>query len=150
MEDFHFYTLNRADLTLAICRIVGVRVEAEGPAMNRKQRMDALTKEMGKRILVLDGSMGAYLQGFDLNSNDFHGERFVEHPRALKGDNDLLVLTRPDVVMQVHEGYLAAGADIIETNTFNATAISQAEYGLEEIARELNYEAATPCLRGAR
>ena len=110
--------------------------------MNRDQRMKALTAEMQKRILVLDGSMGAYLQGFDLTSNDFHGQRFAEHPRALKGDNDLLVFTRPDIVEQVHAGYFEAGADIIETNTFNATSISQAEYALEEVALELNCEAA--------
>jgi 5-methyltetrahydrofolate--homocysteine methyltransferase len=97
---------------------------------------------MAKRILILDGSMGAYLQGFGLTNNDFHGERFVEHPRALKGNNDLLVLTRPDIVAKVHAGYLDAGVDIIETNTFSATTISQAEYALEEVAYELNVEGA--------
>ena len=91
--------------------------------MNRQDRIAALEREMAKRILILDGSMGAYLQGFGLTNNDFHGERFVEHPRALKGNNDLLVITRPDVVARVHEGYLAAGVDIIETNTFSATTI---------------------------
>jgi 5-methyltetrahydrofolate--homocysteine methyltransferase len=110
--------------------------------MNREQRLALINTELAKRILVLDGSMGAYLQGFGLTSNDFHGERFLEHPWSLKGNTDLLVLTRPDVVTQVHEGYLAAGADIIETNTFTATAISQAEYALDEIARELNIEGA--------
>ncbi len=110
--------------------------------MKREQRWKQLNADLGKRILVLDGSMGAYLQGFDLTSNDFHGQRFAEHPRALKGDNDLLVLTRPDIVTKVHEAYLNAGADIIETNTFNATSISQGEYALEELAREINCEAA--------
>jgi 5-methyltetrahydrofolate--homocysteine methyltransferase len=110
--------------------------------MNRGQRIAALEREMAKRILILDGSMGAYLQGFGLTNNDFHGERFVEHPRALKGNNDLLVLTRPDIVAKVHSAYLDAGVDIIETNTFSATTISQAEYALEEVAYELNVEGA--------
>lgn len=110
--------------------------------MNRAERLAAINAELAKRILVLDGSMGAYLQGFGLTSNDFHGERFAEHPSALKGNNDLLSLTRPDVIAQVHESYLGAGVDIIETNTFSATRISQAEYALEEIAYELNLEGA--------
>ncbi|MFT3729407.1 MAG: homocysteine S-methyltransferase family protein [Terricaulis sp.] len=110
--------------------------------MNRQDRIAVLNAEMAKRILILDGSMGAYLQGFGLTNNDFHGERFVEHPRALKGNNDLLVLTRPDVITKVHAGYLDAGVDIIETNTFSATTISQAEYALEEVAYELNVEGA--------
>src|SRR5262249_14295987 len=111
-------------------------------AMKREERLKRINAEMSKRILVLDGSMGAYLQGFGLTNNDFHGERFVEHPRALKGNNDLLVLTRPDVISQVHRAYLDAGVDIIETNTFSATTISQAEYALEEVAYELNVEGA--------
>lgn len=110
--------------------------------MNRQDRIAALNAEMAKRILILDGSMGAYLQGFGLTNNDFHGERFVEHPRALKGNNDLLVLTRPEVITKVHAAYLDAGVDIIETNTFSATTISQAEYALEEVAYELNVEGA--------
>jgi 5-methyltetrahydrofolate--homocysteine methyltransferase len=86
--------------------------------------------------------MGAYLQGFELTEQDFRGKRFAEHPMSLKGDNDLLVLTQPDVIRQVHEGYLAAGADIVSTDTFTATPVSQAEYGLKEIVRELNVEGA--------
>lgn len=110
--------------------------------MNRDQRIAALNADLAKRILILDGSMGAYLQGFGLTTNDFHGQRFIEHPLSLKGNNDLLVLTRPDVITKVHEGYLAAGADIISTNTFSATQISQGEYALEELAYEINVEAA--------
>jgi 5-methyltetrahydrofolate--homocysteine methyltransferase len=110
--------------------------------MNRGQRLQALNQSMAARILILDGSMGAYLQGFSLTANDFHGERFVEHPMSLKGDSDLLVLTRPQIVTQVHEAYLAAGAEIISTNTFTATAISQAEYALEEVVYEINVEGA--------
>ena len=110
--------------------------------MNRTQRLAALNRELARRILILDGSMGAYLQGFALTANDFHGTRFIEHPMSLKGDADLLVLTRPDVIAQVHEGYLAAGVDIISTDTFTANPVSQAEYALEEIVRELNLEGA--------
>ena len=110
--------------------------------MNRDQRLAALDAELSRRILVLDGSMGAYLQGFGLTSNDFHGERFVEHPMSLKGDTDLLSLSQPQVITKVHEGYLAAGADIISTNTFTANPISQAEYALEEIVREINVDSA--------
>jgi 5-methyltetrahydrofolate--homocysteine methyltransferase len=110
--------------------------------MNRDQRIAALNAELARRILILDGSMGAYLQGFGLTTNDFHGQRFTEHPLSLKGNNDLLSLTRPDVITQVHEGYLAAGADIVSTNTFSATRISQGEYALESLAFEINVESA--------
>jgi 5-methyltetrahydrofolate--homocysteine methyltransferase len=110
--------------------------------MNRDQRIAAINTEMARRILILDGSMGAYLQGFGLTNNDFHGVRFTEHPMSLKGDNDLLVLTQPQVIAQVHEAYLAAGADIVSTNTFSATRISQAEYALEDVVYEINVEAA--------
>src|ERR1700755_2094882 len=101
--------------------------------MNRTERLQRINADRAKRILVLDGSMGAYLQGFGLTNNDFHGARFAEHPSSLKGNNDLLVLTRPDVITQVHAAYLDAGVDIIETNTFSATRISQADYVLEDV-----------------
>jgi 5-methyltetrahydrofolate--homocysteine methyltransferase len=110
--------------------------------MNRHERLKAINAELKKRILILDGSMGAYLQGFGLTANDYHGERFTEHPMSLKGNADLLVLTRPDAIRKVHDGYLAAGVDIISSDTFTANAISQAEYALEELAREINVEAA--------
>ncbi len=110
--------------------------------MNREQRLALINEQARVRILLLDGSMGAYLQGFRLTNNDFHGERFAEHPSALKGNNDLLTLTRPDIITGVHEAYLAAGAEIVSTNTFSATTISQAEYALEEVAYELNVEGA--------
>jgi 5-methyltetrahydrofolate--homocysteine methyltransferase len=110
--------------------------------MTREQRLKAINAELKKRILILDGSMGAYLQGFGLNANDYHGTRFTEHPMSLKGNADLLVLTRPDVIKKIHEGYLAAGADIVSTDTFTANPVSQAEYALEEITRELNVEGA--------
>jgi hypothetical protein len=83
-----------------------------------------------QRIVIIDGAMGTMIQRYKLTEADFRGERFKDHPKDLKGNNDLLVLTRPDVIQQIHEQYLAAGADIIETNTFGATTIAQDDYGL--------------------
>ena len=101
---------------------------------------------MAERILVLDGGTGTMIQQYKLSENEYRGEgvtdRFMTHPRDLKGNNDLLVITRPEVIAEIHRGYLDAGADIIETNTFNATRVSQAEYGLEDLAYELNLEGA--------
>src|SRR5271155_5255321 len=95
-----------------------------------------------KRIVIIDGAMGTTLQGFKLTEADFRGERFKDHHKDLKGNGDLLVLTRPDVIAAVHRSFLEAGADIIETDTFNAQAISQADYDLQSIVTELNVEAA--------
>jgi 5-methyltetrahydrofolate--homocysteine methyltransferase len=100
-----------------------------------RERLERLFDE---RILVLDGAMGTMLQAEKLTKADYHGERFANHPQELKGDSDILCLTRPDVVRKIHELYLEAGADIVETNTFGASAIGQGEYGLSEIAYELN------------
>ena len=91
---------------------------------------------------MLDGAMGTMIQGYELGQADFHGERFADHPHDLSGANDLLTLTRPDVIREIHEAYLNAGADLIETNTFNAQRISLADYALEGIAYELNVAAA--------
>jgi 5-methyltetrahydrofolate--homocysteine methyltransferase len=113
--------------------------------MTREQRLRALNAELAKRILILDGSMGAYLQGFGLMQEDFHGARFADHKTPLKGDSDLLSLTQPAIITKVHEAYIAAGADIISTNTFTATPISQAEYGLEAFSYEMNVEGARLC-----
>ncbi|BCS33458.1 5-methyltetrahydrofolate--homocysteine methyltransferase [Luteitalea sp. TBR-22] len=95
-----------------------------------------------RRLLFIDGAMGTMVQRHQLTEADYRGERFKDHPDDLRGNNDLLVLTRPDVIQGIHEQYLAAGADIVETNTFNATAIVQAEYGLADLAHELNVAAA--------
>jgi len=95
-----------------------------------------------RRILVLDGAMGTLLQGYRLGEAEYRGRRFADHPRDLKGNADLLSLTCPDVVREAHAKYLAAGADIIETNTFTATAIAQADYGTEDFAYEMNRAAA--------
>ncbi|HRX68274.1 MAG TPA: methionine synthase [Tenuifilaceae bacterium] len=103
---------------------------------------EILNKIITQRILVLDGAMGTQLQKFILTEEDFRGSRFAEHPSLLKGNNDILVLTRPDVVEQIHRSYLEAGADIVETNTFNANRISQSDYGTENLVREINREAA--------
>ena len=97
---------------------------------------------LAQRILVLDGAMGTMIQRYRLTEADFRGERFADHHHDLKGNNDLLVLTRPDVVREIHHAYLEAGADIIETNTFSSTAIAQADYKLESLAYELSLEGA--------
>jgi len=101
-------------------------------------RVDALLDALAKRILVIDGAMGTMVQGYKLDEADYRGERFADHPHDLKGNNDLLTLTRPDVIGAIHTAYLDAGADFVETNTFNATSISQADYHLEPLVRELN------------
>jgi 5-methyltetrahydrofolate--homocysteine methyltransferase len=101
-----------------------------------------LKQLLGQRVLVLDGGMGTMVQGFNLTEQDFRGERFQHHAVDLKGNNDLLVLTRPDVIKSIHMEYLRSGADIVETNTFNATRIAQADYRLEDVAREINIQAA--------
>ena len=110
--------------------------------MSDTARLAALERALHDRILVLDGAMGTMIQRHRLSEEDFRGPRFSDHPRDLKGNNDLLILTRPDVVAGIHREYLAAGADLIETNTFSSTAVAQADYGLEHLAYELNAEGA--------
>ena len=101
-----------------------------------------LEAALAQRTLILDGAMGTMVQRHRLDEADFRGDRFRDHPRDLQGDNDVLVLTRPDVIASIHNDYLEAGADIIETDTFNGTAIAQADYGLESVVYELNVAAA--------
>ncbi|MFG0316466.1 MAG: methionine synthase [Planctomycetota bacterium JB042] len=101
-----------------------------------------LPRLLAERILVLDGAMGTMLQQYELKEHDFRGDRFRDHSHDLQGNNDLLSITRPDIVRAIHDAYLDAGADILETNSFTATSIAQADYGLESIAREMNREAA--------
>ena len=101
-----------------------------------------LTERLESRILMLDGGMGTMLQDARLGEADFRGERFSDWPSDLKGNNDLLVLTKPNLVAEIHRRYLEAGADIVETNTFNSTRLSQSDYGMQEIVPELNREAA--------
>lgn len=97
---------------------------------------------MLQRILVLDGAMGTMIQRYKLNEEQFRGDRFKNHPVDLKGNNDILVLTQPEIIIEIHKAYLEAGSDIIETNTFNATSISQADYKAENFVYEINYAAA--------
>src|SRR5205085_7153851 len=93
---------------------------------------------LGERIVLLDGAMGTMIQTYGLGDADFRGERFRDWPSELKGNNDLLSLVRPDIIRAIHEAYFDAGADIVETNTFNSTSISQADYKCESLAYELN------------
>ncbi len=113
-----------------------------GTPWHDPKRVDALFAALSERILLLDGAMGTMIQGETLDEADFRGERFADHTDDLKGNNDLLVLTRPDLIRRVHKDFLDVGCDFVETNTFNANRISQADYSLEELARELNLEAA--------
>jgi 5-methyltetrahydrofolate--homocysteine methyltransferase len=108
----------------------------------RSERIARLREVARKRILVLDGSWGVMIQRRGLSEADFRGEQFADHPVTLKGDNDLLCLTRPDIVSELHDAYFAAGADIAETNTFNATSLSQSDYQMESAVTDLNLAAA--------
>jgi 5-methyltetrahydrofolate--homocysteine methyltransferase len=110
----------------------------------------ALSKAAAERILVLDGAMGTMIQRYKFTEADFRGDRFRHWNHDLKGNNDLLILTRPDVVEAIHLAYFEAGSDIVETNTFSSTAIAQADYGMEELAYELNYEGARLACNAAR
>ena len=101
-----------------------------------------LPEILKQRIVILDGAMGTMIQRYKLGEADYRGERFKDHPKDLKGNNELLQFTRPDVISEIHDQYLAAGADIIETNTFGATRVAQDDYGLASVAREMNVVAA--------
>jgi len=102
----------------------------------------SIHKAINERILVLDGAMGTMLQRYNFTEEDFRGERFKNFPHPLKGNNDLLSLTQPEAIKDVHRQYFAAGADIVETNTFSGTTIGMADYHLEDLVYELNYESA--------
>ena len=109
------------------------------PAYTRARELPALLRQ---RLVILDGAMGTMIQQLKLTEAQFRGERFADFGRDVKGNNELLSLTRPDVIQAVHEKYLAAGADIVETNTFGATSIAQADYGMQGLAREMNVASA--------
>jgi 5-methyltetrahydrofolate--homocysteine methyltransferase len=104
--------------------------------------MATITQEIKKRILILDGAMGTMLQRYNFSEEDFRGERFVAFPYSLKGNNDLLSLTQPKAIRDIHAQYFEAGADIVETNTFSGTTIGMADYHLEDLVYELNFESA--------
>ena len=118
------------------------------PTIGARKAAPAYTRAAGlpqilqQRIAIIDGAMGTMIQRYKLGEADYRGERFKDHPKDLKGNNELLQFTRPDVLREIHAGYLAAGADIIETNTFGATSIAQEDYGLAPVAREMNVAAA--------
>ena len=105
-------------------------------------RAQQLPSLLAQRILILDGAMGTMIQRFKLNEAQYRGERFKNFHKDVKGNNELLSLTRPDVIRDIHEGYLAAGADLIETNTFGATTVAQADYDMASLAVEMNFESA--------
>ena len=104
--------------------------------------MSNIYNELQKRILILDGAMGTMLQDYNFSEEDYRGERFKAYPTSLKGNNDLLSLTQPDAIAEIHHKYFEAGADIIETNTFSGTSIAMADYDMEHLVYELNYESA--------
>ncbi|MBP1520552.1 homocysteine S-methyltransferase family protein [Salmonella enterica subsp. enterica serovar Worthington] len=105
-------------------------------------KVEQLRAQLNERILVLDGGMGTMIQSYRLHEEDFRGERFADWPCDLKGNNDLLVLSKPEVIAAIHNAYFEAGADIIETNTFNSTTIAMADYRMESLSAEINYAAA--------
>ncbi len=121
-------------------RLFRQQTDVSGATVSTK--IDALYQQLAQRIMVLDGAMGTMIQRYRLEEADFRGSRFAEWSCDLKGNNDLLVLSQPAVIREIHDAYLAAGADILETNTFNATSIAMADYRMESLSAEINREAA--------
>jgi 5-methyltetrahydrofolate--homocysteine methyltransferase len=115
-------------------------IEKETDLMQNKTEL--LKQLLETRILLLDGAMGTMIQRYKLSEDDFRGDRFKDHPCDLKGNNDILCLTKPEIIKEIHSAYLEAGSDIIETNTFNGTSISQADYNTSNLAYEINFQAA--------
>jgi methionine synthase (B12-dependent) (EC 2.1.1.13) len=108
----------------------------------KSRSYEAIENRLKENILILDGAMGTMIQDYKFEEADFRGERFADWKSELKGNNDLLSLTQPQVIKAIHTAYLEAGADIVETNTFNANAISMLDYHMEELSYEINYESA--------
>lgn len=129
----------RSTKTLKRCKS---RIFRKAVGIMRPINLELLERLLAERILILDGAMGTMIQRHPLEESDFRGDRFKHHHKPLKGDNDLLVLTRPDLIQEIHNQYLEAGSDIVETNTFSGTSVAQADYGLEPIVYELNAAAA--------
>src|SRR3974390_713776 len=113
--------------------------KAHGPSI-----LEALEERASERILILDGAMGTMIQRHKFTEEDFRGERFKDHHKDLRGNNDLLILTQREAILDIHRQYLRAGADIIETNTFSATTIAQGDYGLEAIVSQLKPQGPSP------
>ena len=126
------------------------KLTAYPSAASIAQRTSLLHKAAAKRILILDGAMGTMIQQHRLTEEDFRGKRFTQHSDPLKGNNDLLSITQPEVIEGIHRAYLEAGADIVETNTFSSTSIAQADYGLQALAFELNEASAESRTQGSR
>src|SRR4028119_2209004 len=108
----------------------------------RAARLKKFRAALKERILVLDCAMGTMIQSYGLSEEEYRGERFADHPGEIKGNNDLLSITQPGIIRDIHDAVLDVGADIIETNTFSSTSIAQSDYGMESLAYELNFEAA--------
>lgn len=119
-----------------------MREHIKTPSLPNYTRGQALPSILQNRIMVLDGAMGTMVQRFKLSEAQFRGERFEDFHKDIKGNNELLSLTRPDIIQDIHEGYLAAGADMVETNTFGATTVAQADYDMQHLAKEMNLASA--------
>ena len=110
--------------------------------LTKKNTESYLKSILSERIMILDGAMGTVIQTYKLEEEDFRGDRFKDHEILLKGNNDLLSITRPDIIKDIHKGYLDSGADIIQTNTFSSTSIAMEDYALQDLVYELNFESA--------
>jgi len=108
----------------------------------RLQRIAQLKQLLTERVVILDGAMGTMIQNLNLTEDDFRGERFADYHMDIKGNNDILVLTKPEVIRDIHLSFLRKGVDILETNSFNATTIAQADYDMESQVRDINIHAA--------
>ena len=117
--------------------------------LGEKPSAQVLRDALKERVLVLDGAMGTMIQRYELSEEGFRGERFKDHPSPLQGANDLLVLSQPHIIEEIHRAYLEAGADLIETNTFSSSSVGMAEYGVDEVMYELNLKAAEIARRAA-
>src|SRR3569623_2772075 len=128
-------------LECAACLAFNSRPRRAGPGGTLT--MSRLVELLPRRILILDGAMGTMIQSYGLGEAEYRGERFKDHPCDLKGINDLLSITQPRIIVDIHRAYLEAGADILETNTFNSTSIAMADYRMETLVYELNFAGAT-------
>src|SRR4051812_24759023 len=117
--------------------------------MSNSQRAARLNETLDRRIVILDGALGTVVQSFQLTDADYRGKEFANHPRELRLNSDVLNITQPQIIEDIHRQYVEAGADIIETNTFNSNAISQGEYGLEQRVHEMNVAGAACARRAA-